>query len=106
MLGINSKISFDTGSELVIDSAGLFGQKIGTSHYTGSLLEDFGGSTIDIKDFSTTGLTTSYSSATGLLQLTNSASQVASLHFQNSSLGLGTFHVVSDSGGGVFIPHT
>jgi hypothetical protein len=104
-LGISSTISFDAGSELVIDSAGQFGKNVGTSQYTGALLEDFGGSTIDIKDFGTAGLTTSYSATTGLLQVTNTSSQVATLDFQNSSLGAGAFHVVSDGGGGVLVTH-
>jgi hypothetical protein len=104
-LGISSKMRFDAGSELVVDNAGLFGENVGTRHYAGTLLEDFGGATIDIEDFSASGLKMSYSSHTGLLQLTNSASQVATLDFQNSSLGSGTFRFGSDPSGGLLITH-
>jgi hypothetical protein len=102
-LGISSKMSFEAGSELIVDDAGLFGQNVGSSHYAESLLRDFGGSTIDIEDFSAIGLTASYSAATGLLQLTNASEQMATLHFQNSSLGGGAFHFSTDNSGGVLI---
>jgi hypothetical protein len=105
-LGISTRMRFDTGSELVIDHAGSFGVNVGTNHYAGSLLEDFGGATIDIKDFSDTGLSMHYTKGTGLLQLSNSANQVATLDFQNSTLGGGTFHVGYDGSTGVLITHT
>jgi len=105
-LGSSAKISFEPGSELVIDSFGLFGQRVGSTTYAGSLLENFGGSTIDLKDFSISGLSMSFSKGTGLLQLTNSASQLATLDFQGSSLGNGTFHFGTDGSAGVLITHS
>jgi hypothetical protein len=106
-LGISSTMSFNMGSELAIDNASLFGENVGTANYAGTLLQDFAGATIDIKDFSTSGLNATYSSQTGLLQLTNAASQVATLDFQNSTLGSGAFNFASDgTGTGVAITHT
>jgi hypothetical protein len=106
-LGADTKISFMTGSELVVDHAASFGQSVGTSNYAGSLLQDFaGGSTIDIKDFGFGGLNMSYTKGTGLLQLSNSGHQVATLDFQNSRLGAGTFHFSGDGGSGVLITHS
>jgi hypothetical protein len=40
-----------------------------------SLLKDFGGSTIDLEGFSMTGLQSSFSNHSGLLQLSNGDSQ-------------------------------
>ena len=100
-----STMSFDPGSELMVEHFALFGQNVGTS-YAGSLLKDFGGSTVDLKDFGITGLHDSFSASSGLLQLTNSAAQVATLDFQTSSLGAGTFHFNSDGGGGLLITHS
>ncbi|HTN10596.1 MAG TPA: hypothetical protein VL154_06430 [Acetobacteraceae bacterium] len=105
-LGINSQIRFETGSELVVDHYGLFGQNVGTSGYAGSLLRDFGDAAIDLKDFNFAGITSSFSASTGLLQLTNSTLQMATLDFQTSSLGFGAFHFASDGGGGVLIMHS
>ena len=106
-LGADARISFMTGSELVVDHAALFGENIGTSNYAGSLLQGFrGGATIDVKDFGFAGLTMNYTKGTGLLQLANSAHQAATLDFQNSSFGAGTFHVSGDGASGVLITHS
>lgn len=104
-LGTSSKIGFSTGSNLLIDNFKLFGENVGTSGYAGPLLENFGGSTVDLKDFSIAGLDTSFSASSGLLQLSNSASEFATLGFQTSSLGVGSFHFNSDGSGGVLITH-
>ena len=104
-LGAQSTISFSSGTELVVDDFALFGQNVGTGSYAGSLLKDFGDSTIDLKGFGIGGLHDSFSTSTGLLQLTNSASQMATLDFQPSGLGAGTFHFKSDGSGGVLITH-
>jgi hypothetical protein len=103
-IGADSKMSFDRGSELLIDDARFFGQNVGTENYAGPLLKDFGSSTIDLKDFSIDGLHSSFSKGTGLLQLTNSASLVATLDFQ--SLGAGAFHFTSDGSNGILIIHS
>jgi aminoglycoside/choline kinase family phosphotransferase len=46
-----------------------------------------------------------YNPANGLLQITNGSSQVATLDFQNSTLGTGSFNVASDASGGIKITH-
>ncbi|MBV8439265.1 MAG: hypothetical protein JO312_01650, partial [Hyphomicrobiales bacterium] len=105
-LGADSTMSFHPGSELLVNDFALFGQNVGTSNYAGSLLEHFGGSTVDLKDFGIAGLHDAFSASTGLLQLTNSASQMATLDFQTSSLGAGAFHFNSDGSGGVLVTHS
>lgn len=104
-LGAQSSIDFNQGSELVVDHFALFGQNVGTASYAGPLLKDFGGSTIDLEGFGLGGLVDSYSSSSGLLQLTNSAAQVATLDLQPSGLGAGTFSFKSDGSGGTLISH-
>jgi hypothetical protein len=105
-VGANSTMSFAAGSKLVVDDFALFGENVGTDNYAGSSLKDFGGSTIDLKDFGIAGLQDSFSASSGLLQLTNSAAQVATLDFQTSSLGAGTFHFGSDGAGGLLVKHS
>src|SRR5262249_5518421 len=105
-LGTSAKISFSAGSSLVIDSPALFGQGIGTTGYAGPLLEKFGGSSIDLKGFDVTGANMNFSNASGLLQLTNAASQLATLKFQTSSLGAGMFHFTGDGSTGILITHS
>jgi hypothetical protein len=68
-----------------------------TSGFTLPQLADFFGSdTIDLKDFEAAGATLNYNASTGVLQVANSADQVASLNFTGSTLGSGTFHDTSD----------
>jgi hypothetical protein len=75
--------------------------------YTGPQLQGFvAGDTIDLRQFSAAGTATQYDSSTGLLQVSNSAQQHASLEFQASSLGSGTFHFASDGNGGILIAHS
>jgi hypothetical protein len=105
-LGSSEKMSFATGSDLTVDNFAMFGTNVGASDYTGPLLENFGGSTIDLKDFSSAGLSQNYSSTSGLLQLANGSSQLATLHFQDSSLGSGTFHFNDDGASGILITHS
>ena len=57
-LGSGSAINFVAGSKLVVDNFSQFGEGIGTSGYTGSRLEDFGGSTVDLKGFAPQGCRT------------------------------------------------
>jgi hypothetical protein len=93
-----------SGSELLIDNAATFGSNVGTLSYTGPQLQDFiGGDKVDLKTISSVGATFSYNAMTGLLQITNSAHQVATLDFQNSSLGSGSFELASDGGAGTFV---
>ena len=102
-LGQSTKMNFHVGSELVVEDFRLFGQHIGTRNYTGPLLEDFRGSEIDLKGFDTTGMQAVFSGGSGLLQLTNSTLQMATLDFGKSGLGGGTLHFASDGSGGALI---
>jgi hypothetical protein len=105
--GSQTQINFLGSSELVIDRAALFGTNIGTSAYTGPQLQDFAaGDTIDIKNFGTAGATLNYDGSAGLLQVSNSANQQASLSFQSSSLGNGIFHDTGDGATGILITHS
>jgi hypothetical protein len=78
----------------------LFGIRVGTTTYAGPVLQAFGaGATIDLKNFGAAGAVSTLSSA-GLLQIANTANQKASLMFQTSSLGTGSFHIAGDGGTG------
>jgi hypothetical protein len=103
--GATTQISFQGGtSELIIDNAASFGTNVGTASYAGSQLQDFiVGDKIDLKNFSLTGATFNYNASTGVLQVSNSANQVADLEFQTSTLGGTTFAATSDGGNGIII---
>jgi hypothetical protein len=104
--GSQSQISFLAAGGLVIDRAASFGTNVGTPSYAGPQLQHFvSGDTIDLKDFSFAGATLNFDPTAGLLQLANSSSQAASLSFQTSSLGPGTFQLASDGTSGVLITH-
>jgi hypothetical protein len=104
--GAHTQISFVAAGGLVIDSAASFGTNVGTSSYTGPQLQNFAsGDSIDLKDFSFAGATLTFDPTAGLLQLSNSANQAASLSFQSSSLGPGTFQLASDGTSGVLVTH-
>ena len=103
-LGTDTRMEFLGSSELSIDGPNSFGRDVGRASYAGPQLQDFGaGNIVDLKQFGSTGTVLQFDSATGILQVTNSASQHASLSFQTSSLGNGTFHAVSDGGSGTLI---
>ena len=105
VLGGSTQMQFLSGSKLVIDNAGSFGTNVGAATYAGPLLRGFAADTIDVKNFGATGAALNYNSSTGMLQVSNDASQAASLLFQTSSLGGGTFHVAGDGTSGIFITH-
>ena len=99
-----TSIAFQGTSQLLIDNAATFGSNVGTPSYTGPQLQDFiSGDKVDLKNISSVGVTFSYNASTGLLQVSNGASQVATLDFQNSTLGSGTFQATSDGGLGTLI---
>jgi hypothetical protein len=105
--GTQTQISFLAAGGLVIDNAAWFGTNVGTLSYAGPQLENFdSGDTIDLKSFSFAGATLDFDPTAGLLQLSNSASQVASLSFQTSTLGPGTFQLAPDGTSGVLITHS
>ena len=103
-LNNSATITFQGTSQLLIDNAASFGSNVGTPSYTGPQLQNFvGGDKIDLKNISSANVNLNYNATTGLLQITNGASQVATLDFQNSSLGSGTFQAMSDGGLGTLI---
>ncbi|SEC71004.1 Ig-like domain-containing protein [Beijerinckia sp. 28-YEA-48] len=103
----NSQIDFLGASQLTIDNAALFGTGVGGSSYAGPLLENFvAGDTIDLHSFSATGAALLYNPTNGMLQITNGSNQVATLDFQNSTLGTGSFSFASDGSGGIKITHS
>jgi hypothetical protein len=107
-LGTALKIQFiGSSNKLTIDNAADFGLHVGTTSYAGPLLLGFGATdAVDLKGIASTGLVLNYST-TGDLQITNSAgTALATLAFQNSSLGAGTFHVASDGAGGTLLTHS
>ncbi|MCW3477889.1 alkaline phosphatase family protein [Limobrevibacterium gyesilva] len=103
-IGSNARMTFLSPSELVIDNPLTFGSNVGSASYAGSTLQSFGaGDMIDLKQFGQTGAATQYDTSTGLLQISNGTQQHASLDFQTSSLGSGSFHVASDGSGGILV---
>ena len=103
----HSQVDFLGSSQLTIDNAALFGTGVGGSSYAGPLLEDFGaGDTVDLHSFAAAAAALLYNPVNGLLQVTNGSSQVATLDFQNSTLGSGSFSVASDGSGGIKIAHS
>ena len=102
--GTKTQINFLGSSQLTIDNVSSFGTNVGTASYAGPLLEDFvNGDKIDLKNFSSTGVSFSYNSSTGVLQMSNGSSQHASLDFQAASLGSASFQFSSDGAGGTFV---
>jgi hypothetical protein len=112
VLGQGPSITFLNHGELVVDAAASFGTGIGTPGYVGPLLEHFGASAkIDLADIAPTvgsaGLVLDYDTASGLLTVSRAGgSAVASLQFQTSSLGAGSFHTASDTHGGTLLTHS
>ena len=109
VLGSGTKIEFlgaTPSNGLIIDKAASFGTHVGTTSYAGPLLEDFkAGDVIDLKGIGPTGLALHYAATTGLLQITG-GSAPATLAFQSTTLGAGTFHVASDDSGGTLLTHS
>jgi hypothetical protein len=102
--GSQTAMDFQGASQLVVDNAALFGTGIGGTSYLGSQLEDFGaGDSIDLHNFSASGAMLAYDQSSGLLQLSNGGA-LATLDFQQSTLGSGSFHLAADaSGSGLLI---
>ena len=103
--GTSNKMSFIGTGQLSVDAVAQFGNNVGLGTYTGPLLENFGvGDVVQLKDLNFVGASiVSYTAATGLLQLANGATK-ATLLFQNSSLGAGSFFI-GNVGGDVAVTH-
>jgi hypothetical protein len=108
LLGAGTQIQFVGGSNtLTIDNIADFGLHVGSSAYAGPLLENFQGSdVIDLKNISNVGLRLNYSAVSGDLQISGAGGAVATLRFQNSTLGSGNFHIGTDHAGGSVITHS
>jgi len=108
--GGNLKMQFigsNSTNRLIIDNAAQFGENVGTPSYVGPVIQGFlAGDTIDLKGIASTGLVSSYTAASGDLQITGGGKTLATLAFQNSTLGAGTFHLASDGSGGTLITHS
>lgn len=101
------QIAFVGTSEVNINNSTAFGSNVGLTTYTGPLIEDFGiGDTIIFKNFDGLNATSSFSSSSGLLQIDIAGTPVASLLFQTSSLGSGTFHTALASGSSMALTHS
>ena len=102
----HSEIDFTSLGKLIIDAVALFGTGVGGSSYAGPRIGNFAsGDIIDLHAFSPTAAAMLYDAADGLLQITNGSHQVATLDFQNSTLGTGSFNFASDGSGGLLIKH-
>ena len=106
-MGSADKMNFLGTGELAISAAAQFGLNVGQTTYKGPLLEHFvAGDHVLLSDVAATGLTPNYTAATGLLQLNNGTSNVATLAFDNATLGAGAFHVAADAQGHALISHS
>jgi plastocyanin len=111
ILGTDTQMEFlgtTPANKKTIDSAANLDLHVGTTSYAGPLLEDFrAGDVIDLKGIASTGLKLGYAAATGLLQTVPSVgAAIATLKFQNSTLGGGIFHAAIDYAGGPMLTHS
>jgi hypothetical protein len=105
--GAADRMKFLGAGKLTIDAAAQFGAHVGTTTYAGPLIESFvNGDKIDLKDVLLTGALLSYTSATGLLHITQGGAGVATLAFETSSLGAGSFHAANDGTGHLLLTHS
>jgi hypothetical protein len=105
--GASNQMKFLGAGEVIVDQAANFGINVGTTTYTGPLIKNFVvNDKIDLKDVAFNNAILNYSTATGLLQVTSGGAGVATLAFQNSSLGAGTFHPNDDGTGHLLITHS
>jgi hypothetical protein len=105
--GASDRIRFLGESELILDDVGKFGLHVGGAAYTGPLVQNFGiGDAILLKNVALAGLTPVYDGATGILQIGNGPTNVASLAFDKATLGAGSFHVGDDGGGHAVLTHS
>jgi hypothetical protein len=98
------KMKFLGSGELVVANASSFGVNVGTTTYTGPLIENFvAGDSIDLSNVPEAGAVLNYSTATGLLQVTVGSTHPATLAFQTATLGSGTFEPGNDGSGHLLI---
>ena len=103
-IGTDFKISFAPSSSLVIDTAAQFGVDVGSALYGGPLLQSFGaGATIDLRDISASGVALNFDGTNGLLQVSNSNGQHATLRLDTATLGPGLLAGSADGSSGTMI---
>ncbi|MBV9247810.1 MAG: S-layer family protein [Acetobacteraceae bacterium] len=96
--GDHTKIDFTGSGQLEIDNAAVFGSQVGTASYAGPEIHDFStGDVIDLRNFSFSGLAAQF--VNGVLQLSNSSGQKASLDLQ----GMSDFRAASDGKSGTLL---
>ncbi|MBN9560500.1 MAG: hypothetical protein J0H14_07180 [Alphaproteobacteria bacterium] len=77
-LGTNAQMRFLGSGRLTVDKFGSFGTNVGGTAYAGPNLMNFAADdAIDILQFGAAGDALSYNAPTGLLQISNGASQMA-----------------------------
>jgi hypothetical protein len=105
--GSANRMSFLGSGQLTVDHASQFGIQVGTASYAGPLLQNFGpNDKVLLADILAAGLTPNFATATGVLQISNGTTSVASLAFDTASLGAGAFHITADPLGHALIIHT
>ncbi len=105
--GAADKMKFVGAGKLIIDAVQKFGLNAGSPAYTGPLVENFGtGDLIPLKNVASAGLTPVYDAASGILQLSNGSTNLASLAFDKTTLGTGSFHIGDDGHGHVLLTHS
>src|SRR4029077_11887240 len=103
--GAGSAMQFLSASRLIVENAAQFGTNVGGTIYTGPLIESFGaGDSILLDSVPAAGAVLNYSTASGLLQVTGAGT--ATLHFDNASLGAGSFAVAAGPSGHALITHS
>ena len=102
--GAADQIKFLGTGEVMVDKATSFGISVGTTAYAGPLIESFTvGDKIDLHDVAFSSITLNFDAASGLLQVSGGAVAKASLLFDNSTLGAGTFQATNDGTGHTLI---
>ena len=90
----------------MVDHFTAFGQDVGTDAYAGSLLEGFQRRDHRSQGIRDIGLARQLLGVERPVAIDQfGAAQVATLDFQTSSLGAGSFHFASDGAGGLLIKH-
>jgi hypothetical protein len=64
------------------------------------------GDQILLKNVAPAGLTPVYDTTTGILQVSNGSANVASLMFDKTTLGTGSFHIGDDGHGDPLLTHS
>jgi hypothetical protein len=108
VLGAGPAISFLRNNTLVVDDGSKFGVFLGVPTPVGPLLQNFGtDSAIDLRDLPLAGvIVLDFFPGSGQLRVGHgSGDPVATLLFQTSSLGPGSFHIGADGVGGTLLTH-